>query len=357
MLDHSDYFTSLFSKNGKNDMQSRTIANAVLRDLPRPFTADKEKAAFQKLASEKPGTPEYISTFNDIAMHNLRLVQTMAIKSAQTYKTGREVMDLFQTGYFGLVRAIERYNLSFGTRFSTYAVFWIQQSMQRYQKSDVAYHLPEYFYAKFNLIDRIRADLTQKLGRIPTNKEVSEVAMLSKNMEIQGGPRDLMEAYSYVSNRRRIERAKDPALYQLLSERLVSLGANYIDYLDALRNTIDVVSLNQRTDNTLCDSNEIVDLIKDPSDTPDEVSINQTSENALIKLAFSKLTDRERRVIVSRYGLAPNTEPCTMEELSKKMHLTSERVRQIEAKAFRKMYHTLIIAGYDLENIMPYQAV
>lgn len=339
-------------------MQSGTVSKAILRDLPKPFTVEKEKAAFQKLASEKPGSPEYIDTFKNIVMHNLRLVQTVAIKSAQTYKTGREVMDLFQTGYFGLIRAVERYDLSVGTRFSTYAVFWIQQSMQRYQKSDAAYHLPEYFYAKFNLINRIRTDLTQKLGRIPTNKEVAEVAMLDKDMEIQGGPRDLMEAYGYVSSdRRRTEEKKDPVRYQRLSNQLVSLGADYIDYLDALKNTVDVVSLNQRTDSTLRDSNEIVDLIMDPSDTPDEVSINQTFENALIELAFSKLTDRERRIIVNRYGLAPNTEPCTLEALSKRMHLTSERVRQIEATAFRKMKHTLICAGYDLDQIMPYQAV
>ena len=341
------------SANGVHKPQSPN----ALRNLPKPYTAEEEKAAFQKLASEKPGSPEYINTFNEISTHNLKLVRSMAIKSAQRYKGGCEVMDMFQAGYLGLCRAIEKFDLSAETRFSTYAVFWIQQFMQGCQRANTACHLPEYFYAKFNQIDRIRADLTQKLGHVPTNREVAKVAMLDEEMEVRGASKELVSAYNSIFNRRRVEGKNKSALDQFLARQQINLGAAYIDWLDELRNIANPMSLNQSSHNSLPDIGEIIDLIKDPADTPDEISINQTSDSTLIEFALSSLTAKERRIITIRFGLAPNTAPCTLDETAGIMHLTRERIRQIEAKTLRKMHHTLISAGYDLDQIIPYQAV
>lgn len=226
---------------------------------------------------------------NQLITANLRLVVSIA---KHYIGRGMLFLDLIEEGNLGLIKAVEKFDYTKNFKFSTYATWWIRQAITRAIADQArTIRIPVHMVETINKITRVQRQLVQKLGREPTAEEISE--------ELNGS---------------------------MTPDRIREIQ----------RIALEPVSLESPIGEE--DDSHLGDFVEDKeSVSPTEYTTQSMIRSALYDV-MSDLTDREEKVLRLRYGIGDG-KPRTLEEVGKEFGVTRERIRQIEAKAIRKLRH------------------
>jgi RNA polymerase sigma factor (sigma-70 family) len=225
---------------------------------------------------------------NRFIEHNLKLV----VAIAKDYRNlGLSFPDLIQEGNLGLIRAVEKFDHRRGFKFSTYAVWWIRQALVRaIQNHSRTIRLPSHVHDRLQRSQRVRAELTGKLGREPTPAE------LAPELGTDAGSLEALD---------------------LLSREAISLESS-------------VAGTEKRLE----------DFVADPTSAAPDNGLDGERMRSGVGFLIGALTSREQLILRLRYGLG-GEEEHTLEQIGQSLGLSRERVRQLEARALKKLRETL----------------
>lgn len=277
-------------------------------DLP-----EEEIAALKALAVAGRGAQQ------ELSRSNLRLVVSVA---KRYIGRGMNFLDLIQEGNLGLMRAVEKFDYELGFKFSTYATWWIRQSISRAIADQArTIRIPVHMVENINRLLRVQRRLTQELGREPTAEEMAiemdfvepeEERLAIKKAMAENRPLDAMQ-------KRTLKRAAAKV------RRITRVSQ-------------EPMSLEMPVGNE--DSSSLGDFIEDDSlPAPADAASHQLLKEQMQEI-LEQLSERERKVLEMRFGLNDGTSH-TLEEVGQEFGVTRERIRQIEAKALRKLRHPI----------------
>lgn len=285
LLKTSEFAVSIKSNKVLSDDESSFLSysiekrNLALKMLNREeFTSDELKKLNVDILKSQRAKEKLAET-------NLRLVVSIAKKYVGR---GMSFLDLIQEGNMGLMKAVDKYDYNRGFKFSTYATWWIRQAITRAIADQArTIRIPVHMVETINKLVRVQRQLVQDLGRDPSNEEIADIM----GIEVEK-----------VSEIRKI--AQEP----------VSLETPIGEEEDS----------------------HLGDFIEDESAIDPGEAANYTMLREQLNDVLSCLGAREKRVLQLRFGLIDGT-PRTLEEVGKEFDVTRERIRQIEAKALRKL--------------------
>jgi len=282
---------SIERKRNKDEIkETEKKLRAAKRHLTQLEESHRQPAVEIKRAIQNVviGEAEANQAKKELVEANLRLVVSIAKKYTNR---GLQFLDLIQEGNIGLMKAVDKFEYRRGYKFSTYATWWIRQAITRAIADQArTIRIPVHMIETINKLIRTSRALVQELGREPTSEEIA------KKMDIPAS-----------KVRKVLKIAQEPiSLETPIGEEEDSHLGDFIE------------------DKT----------IQNPAEAVININLREITEEVL-----KTLTPREEKVIKMRFGLGPNGSEHTLEEVGQHFAVTRERIRQIEAKALRKLRH------------------
>ena len=276
------HYSSTIKKNLDSILNAQTKMAALSEDRAMSITKIKEISRQMSISEAKARRAK-----KEMVEANLRLVISIAKKYTNR---GLQFLDLIQEGNIGLMKAVDKFEYQRGYKFSTYATWWIRQAITR-SIADQArtIRIPVHMIETINKLNRIARQMLQEMGREPTPEELAERVEM---------PEDKVRKVLKIS--------KEPISME------TPIGDDEDSHLGDFVEDVNVLS---------------------PQDSAMIEGLKEATKGML-----GGLTEREARVLRMRFGIDMNTDH-TLEEVGKQFDVTRERIRQIEAKALRKLRH------------------
>ncbi|MDO9546377.1 MAG: sigma-70 family RNA polymerase sigma factor [Pelolinea sp.] len=290
--------------NKKNKLPTK---QTLIKHIPEPEILEKTCENIEFLSDEATTV---------LIRANLRLVVSVA---KRFIGRGISFLDLIQEGNLGLLRAITKFDATRGFKFSTYATWWIRQSISRYIAEQArTIRIPVHLFESISKLLRIQRSLVQKLGRTPTTDDIAlEFDILTTEEKTQ--IKDALKNDNPINTRLQVR-------WNLASEKVQRI----------LKSAEEPISLERPIGDE--DSSQLGDFIEDNEAVePIDAAIREMLRDQ-VHNALEALSERERQVLELRFGLIDGKDH-TLEEVSNYFNVTRERIRQIEAKALRKLRH------------------